>query len=297
MSDLDAPIPKAIPRDRWDRPLIIPPEGGEPRAYTRVSKLAKALDDQHMLMLWQQRKVLEGVIRRPDLLTRGAGVIAKGDPDTDQPTKKALNAICGEAREAAGANKGSSAGTGFHDLTEAIDRGNEPLYVPDSDRARLNAYRYAMADYIPLDIETFVVNDRVRAAGTFDRLLLCPDGKVRVGDLKSGKSEGEYPLATTMQIATYANGLRYSVDENGQPVRSPLHPDLDLTTGLLIWLPPWGGCDVIALNLELGWEAALLAEQVHHNVRKWKKNDLIRTSFFESDATLTQGESEEVTSE
>ena len=32
-----------IPRDRWDRPLIIPPNGGQPVAYTRVSTLAKAL--------------------------------------------------------------------------------------------------------------------------------------------------------------------------------------------------------------------------------------------------------------
>lgn len=279
-----------VPTDRWDRPLIVPPEGGKAGAYARVSSLAKALDDQMFLMAWKQRKTLEGVIRRPDLLTRAAGVLAKGDPDNDSATKKALNAICGEATTAAGADRGSSAGSGFHDLTEAIDSGNEPLFVPEADQARLSAYRHATAAFTPLDIETFVVNDVVRAAGTFDRLLLCPDGKVRVADLKSGKSEGEYPLATATQIAIYANGVRYRV-EDGEPIREPLHPELDPDTGVLIWLPPSGGCQIIYLNLELGWEAAQIAADVHYKVRKWKKQDLIRPdSFFESDVTLTQQE-------
>lgn len=297
MSDDDARTPQGIERDRWKRPLIIPPEGGKAVAYTRVSSMAKALDDQTFLMLWKQRKTLEGVVRRPDLLTRAAGVLAKGDPDNDKETKKRLNSICAQATEAAGANKGSSSGTGFHDLTEAIDSGNEPLFVPEADKARLTAYRYAMRDYVPLDIETFIVNDEVRASGTFDRLLLCPDGKVRVADLKSGKSEGEFPLATTIQIAIYANGVRYEIDpETKEPIRKPLHPDLDLSTGLLIWLPPWGGCEVIPLDIELGWEGAKIAQQVHHGVRKWKKTDLIRPdSFFEQGVTLTQTESEEVT--
>lgn len=285
-------------RDRWDRPLIWPLDGDKPVAYTRVSKLAKALDDQQFLMLWKQRKTLEGVIRRPDLLTRAAGVLAKGNPDTDPATKKALNAICGEATTAAGADKGSSAGTGFHDLTEAIDLGNEPLFVPESDKARLDAFKYATKDLIPLDVEAFIVNDIVKCAGTFDRLYLCPDGKVRVGDLKSGKSEALYPLATAVQMAIYARGKRYIPIYDGKPSkdtyvggeRVDLHEDLDLTTALLIHMPPSGGCEVIPLNIELGWKAALLAEQVHHSVRKWKPKDLIREGsyFFDADATLTQ---------
>ena len=69
-------------------PPIIPPDGGEPVAYTRVSTLAKALDDLNNLMAWKARKTAEGLVRRPDLLTRVAGAIANGDPDTDWPTKK-----------------------------------------------------------------------------------------------------------------------------------------------------------------------------------------------------------------
>lgn len=248
-----------IPRDRWNRPLIIPPSGGDPIAYTRVSTLAKALDDQSALTLWKQRKTAEGLLRRPDLMTRVAGALSNGDPDADWPTKRDLNSIVNEATEAAGASKGSSAGTGFHALTEAVDRGDEPLFIADPDRVRLDAYREAMRGYRALDIETFVVNDTIRAAGTFDRLWLCPDGRVRVGDLKTGKSEADYPGATAQQLAIYANGFRYDPVSGG---RIPLHADLDLTVGLLVHMPPTGGCTVIPLDIARGWEAAQVAAKV-----------------------------------
>lgn len=263
--------PVEIPRDRWQRPLIVPPGGGAPIAYTRVSTMAKALDDLSNLMAWKCRKTAVGLVRRPDLLTRIAGAIANGDDDTDWPTKRDLNAICEEATEAAGATKGRSAGTGLHALTEAIDRGDEPLFVPPADQARLDAYRAATVGYRALDAETFIVCDELQAAGSFDRLWLCPDGRVRVGDLKSGKSEKDFPLATAMQISVYAHGSRY----NPETGRSPLHADLDLTTGLLIHMPPSGGCEVVPLDLEKGWRAAQLAAEVHHTVRKWKAADLI----------------------
>lgn len=276
-----------IPRDRWGRPLITPPQGGKPIPYVRASTLAKTLDDLSQLMLWKQRKTLEGVLRRPDLLTQAAGAIANGDPDTDYATKKALNAICGQAMEAAGSSKGSSAGTGLHALTEAIDRGEEPLFVPDADRARLEAYRAAVAPLTSLEAETFIVCDLLTAAGSFDRLWGIPAGftdsrgytferdTVAIGDLKSGKSEAEYPLGTTTQESIYAHGERYD-PQTGE--RAMLHPDLDRSVGLLIHLPPSGGCEVIALDLVKGWEAAQQAAVVHHRVRKWKPADLILAS-------------------
>lgn len=264
-----------IARDRYGRPLIVPPGGGKPAPYTRVSTMAKALDDLSQLMLWRQRKTAEGLLRRPDLLTRVAGIIANGDPDTDWRTKKDLNEVCSEATEAAGSSRGSSAGTGFHALTEAIDRGEEPLFVPPGDVARLDAYREATAGYTALDAEVFVVCDELEVAGSFDRLWLCPDTWVRVGDLKTGKSEAAYPLATAIQIATYANSQRYNV-ETGE--RTPLADNLDLTTGLLIHMPPSGGCEVIPLDIEKGWRAARLAAEVHHEIRRWKAKDIIRPS-------------------
>ena len=260
-----------IPRDQWKRPLIIPPGGGKPVAYTRASTLAKALDDLNNLMAWKARMTAIGILRRPDLLTRVAGIIANGDPDNDWPVKRDLNAVVSEATEAAGATTGRSAGTGFHALTEAIDRGEEPL-APEADKARLVAYRKAMAGYQVLEAETFVVCDPLGTAGSFDKLLRCPDGKVRVGDLKSGKSEKAFPLSTSVQLAIYTNGKRY---DPATGTRSDLHPDLDLSEALLIHMPASGGCEVVSLDIEKGWRAAQLAAQVHHEVRKWKADDLI----------------------
>lgn len=251
-----------IRRDRWDRPLIIPTHGGDPIAYTRVSTLSKALDDINNLMSWKQRKTAQGLLMRPDLMTRLSGVLATGrDSEADKTTKSAFNDACREACDAAGAGAGASAGTGFHSLTEAMDRGQEVLFVSDADQLRLDAYKAATETLTVLDIECFVVNDVVQAAGTFDRLVRLPDGAVVVADLKTGKSEPAFPFATTVQIATYANGQRYDAD-TGE--RSQLHADLDITRGLLIHLPANGGCTLHVLDLELGWEAAQIATQVRY---------------------------------
>ena len=261
-----------IPRDRWKRPLIIPLGGGPPVAYPRVSTICKTLDDTTNLAAWGKRKVAEGMLRRPDLVTRVAGVLANGDPDTDRSVKRELDEICEEATTAAGATKGRSAGTGFHGLTEAIDRGEEPLYVPDADRPRLDAYRDTMAAYSAVDVETFIVQDEVRAAGTFDRLLMCPDGRVRVADLKSGKWEAQYPFSTCVQVSIYSHGKRYDPETGA---RTHLHPDLDLDVGLLIHMPPTGGCFLYELNLTHGWKAARLARAVY-DMRALKTGDLVR---------------------
>lgn len=270
MSADTAPVVE-VPRDRWGRPLITPPNGGDPQPYTRVSTLAKVLDDTSALTAWKQRKVAEGLLRRPDLLTRTAGALAGGDPDTHWPTKRAINAVCREATEAAAASKGASAGTGMHALTEAIDAGAEPLWVPDADRPRLDAYRAATEGYRALDSETFVVCDELRAAGSLDRLWLCPDGAVRVGDLKTGTHEADFPLAAATQVSIYAHGQRYDPETGA---RTPLHDALDQTTGLLIHLPPSGGCRIYHLNLDLGWRAARTAAYVHHTIRSWTPVDI-----------------------
>lgn len=263
-----------IPRDQWDRPLIIPLGGGDPVAYTRPSTLAKTLDDQQNLIRWNQRKTAEGLLRRPDLQTRLAGLLANGNPEDDWRVKKALDKICHEAKEAAGASSGASSGTGLHGLTQAIDSGREPEFVPEHARPQLAAYRAAMAPYEVLDVETFVVNDMIHAAGTFDRLARCPDEWVRVGDVKTGKWEAEYPLATAIQMAIYARGHRYD-PTTGQ--RDRLADRLDVHTGLLIHLPASGGCQVIPLDLERGWQAAQEAARVR-DIRKWTAADLVRST-------------------
>ena len=137
---------------------------------------------------------------------------------------------------------------------------------------RLDAYRKATAPFEVLDVETFVVSDDVRAAGTFDRLVRCPDGRVRVADLKSGKSEADYPLATATQLATYANGKRYDpetvlrADPPPRPRRHrrPADPP-----------PPAGGCRGDHARPRSGLAGRASRDEVHQFLRTWKAADLI----------------------
>lgn len=287
-------------RDRWDRPLIIqvdadgiPQPDEKPVPYVRASKLPDMLKDSEQLTKWKMRKVAEGLLLRPDLMTRLAGIFATMEPD-DRRTKGALNGVCDQAMEAAKASSGSSRGTGLHSLTEAVDRGQSVPWVGAEDEARLDAYRDALlgSGYTPLEWELRVVNDDLRSAGTFDRLWLCPDGRVRIGDLKTGKWDAQYPLGVTVQIAGYARSKRYDV-ETGQ--RSVIHPDLDMEVGLLVHLPePAKGekpeCNVVPLDLKRGYHAATVASLLYHDIRKWKAKDLTLPSFFDEGASMTQAQ-------
>lgn len=262
-----------ISRDRWGRPLIIPPDGGQPMPYTRVSSMAKTLDDTSNLMAWKQRVTAVGLARRVDLRTRLAGVIASHADPVGGDGKRDLNAVCAEAAEAGGGSTAASTGTGIHELTEAVDRGTDPadLLVDEHLAGRLRQYAEATAALEVLAIETFVVNDELRAAGTFDRLVRLPDGRVVVADLKTGAHDANYPLGVAVQIAIYANGSRYDPDT---AARSVLDWDLDRTTGLLIHLPQKGdGCRLYALDLTAGYRAALVAADVHE-IRAWKAPSL-----------------------
>lgn len=262
-----------VPRDRWGRPLIIPADGGKPVPYVRASTMAKALDDTSNLMLWKQRVTAVGLAKSPHLRARLAGLVAKHFDPIGGDGKRDLSELVEEAAEAGGASDAASMGTGLHSLTEAVDAGTpiSELLVDDQTQGRLVEYADATSGLEVLDVETFVVNDTVQAAGTFDRLVRLPDGRVVVADLKTGAHDANYPLGVATQIAVYANGLRYD-PATGE--RGVLHADLDVSMGLLIHLPQKGaGCDLYALDLVKGWEAALEARRVY-DIRKWKAADL-----------------------
>jgi hypothetical protein len=298
----DTSTKQEIPRDRWGRPCIYAPEVVpllprlaqlearveldddfteeeanewselrrmcKPLAYTRMSTLAKVLDDPTNLTKWKQRQTAIGLLKRPALMTRLSGIVANGDLDGYE-AKKNLNRLCEDAIEASGGSDRASAGTGLHALTEALDAGKPLEFVAPADLARVHEYRAATEGYTPLKAEGFVVVDEIQAAGSYDRLWRCPDGAVRLGDLKTGAWDKRYPMGVTAQLSGYAHGSHYDL-ETGE--REPIHPDLDLSVGLLISMPPSGGCEVVGLNLEVGWRV-LLASIEAHRLRKLKAKD------------------------
>jgi hypothetical protein len=247
-----APIDdKLLKRDRWGRPMIEPPGGGKAVGYTRVSTLAKVLDDKTALMRWKQRQTALGLGLRPDLASMAAA--CEGD-------NRKLDEVVEQAMTAAQSEKAANIGTTLHLLTEMIDKGGEPnnLHGHMDD---LRAYQNAMAPIEVLASEIFIVCDEVQAAGTFDRLVRLPDGRTMVADIKTGQHEPRYPHAATIQISIYAHGNLYDPDKGRTGLLADLGVEQD--TGLLIHLPAnQGRCELYLLDLSVGWQLARTAVAV-----------------------------------
>ena len=85
-----------IRRDRFGRPLVVPPGGGPRVAYRRTTTFVGALEDTYALQQWKQRQVAIGLGQRPDLVLAAAA--------TDPEDKDRLNEIVEKATEHATAS-------------------------------------------------------------------------------------------------------------------------------------------------------------------------------------------------
>lgn len=247
----DTYVPANVPRDAAGRPKILQPGGGKPVPYTRISTLCKALDDPFGLPPWYGRMTALGIARRPDLLAYAATL-------TSSPADKAeLNKLVDEAMEAAGSSTARNMGSALHRLTEKADSTSEDLTgTPPQMLADLDAYMQATAALEVVAVERFVVVDEVQAAGTFDRLFRCPDGKIRVGDIKTGKDADRYASSTAVQCGLYANGSLYDATTGS---RVPL-TGVDTETAILIHLKPGQQeCNLYLLDIRGAMDAARLA--------------------------------------
>ncbi|WP_043680883.1 PD-(D/E)XK nuclease family protein [Nocardia vulneris] len=251
-----------IPR-KYGKPFLLNPETGQSEVYERASTLAKVLDEEGGLTFWKQCMTAIGVVKRRSLTLQISSLISRDGDEAYDRNKKQFFGILKAATEAAGSGTKAESGTATHEFTEVIDRGEWPEYMPEEIAGPMRAYQEAMQPYRVVDNEPFVVVDKIRAAGSIDKLVER-DGKVQVWDLKTGRSTPKYPLAPLLQLAIYAHGERYN-PETGE--RSPLHENIDLTTGVMIHLPlePVDGayvCHLYELDLVYGWNAVLLALQV-----------------------------------
>lgn len=260
-----------LQRDRWGRPLIVPPDGGKPVPYTRATTVAKTLDDEGSLIKWAQRTTAAGLARRPDLL---ALLATKLDTSGDIPEqhKADVQRICDEAKEHGGGSKAANLGTSLHAFTEQYDLGQTPT-VPADMQADIDAYRTAVEPFEVLAVEQFVVLDEHQIAGTLDRLWRLPDGRVVIADLKTGQNLDYSWRSISVQLAIYAAGTRYHRD-----LRSPLWADgaVDADTGIVIHLPVGQGrCDLYQVDLRAGTVA------LNHSIwaRRWRSRRDLATPF------------------
>lgn len=274
----DTPGP-AIPRDRWKRPLIVPPEGGKPKAYTRCTRFVDCLEDKYHLELWKLRMCAIGLADRPDLLL---SVSAHRDD------KNALNDITERAREAAESSAASTTGTAVHLLCERVDRGRPLGTVPDTARADVEAYQRATAAFENVYIEQFTVHDRLKIGGTPDRVVHWDDTHY-IADLKTGADIEFGALKIAMQLAVYSRSVPYVAPGERRPY--PFHVDQE--RAIVIHLPAGTATPALYfVDIDTGWKAVEVAAQVRgfRSRRNWYEPIVIPDPRPPADAALSSVE-------
>lgn len=275
-----------IPRDRYGRPLVVPPGGGKPTAYTRATTVADTLDDRYNLELWKLRQVASGLSRRRDLValaaaqsTAYATAVERDNSEDEKAAKRALDQICSDAMAAAASGAAANLGTAEHQFVQEINEGRDPV-IPEDLRDDIDAYRNALDGWDVLAAEQFLVLDEQRIGGTADVILRHRQtGITRIGDLKTGRHAVTFgQTSIAMQLSIYSRGVIYHADTGD---REPINVDQD--KAIVIHLPVGSGrCTLYEIDIAAGWEA------VQHAlwVRQWRKHkNLVEPLSFARMAT------------
>ncbi len=282
----------SVPRDQWDRPLVVPRGGGKPRGMTRCTTFIDCLEDKSNLTNWGKRMVLVGAA------AGGNGEHwmdeVRALDHTDKADKKKLDIMAEKCVTAAGSHDRREKGTHLHALTELVDQGLPlPDDISESDFNDMMAYKMATIDFEHLAIEEFLVTDELGVAGTADRRSLYhgppPPGtrankKAKIVDLKTGASQEYSGLKNAMQFAVYSRGAlydftRFPVDVNdAKAFKAWKATEFSEADAWTAWSSPvetdhnWaitihlaagtGVCDLYWVDIAKGWTAAKLAYKV-----------------------------------
>ena len=310
MADPFSTVATELPRDRWGRPLIAPPEGGDATAYTRVTTFVGCLEDTYHLSLWSQRMVTLGMSRRRDLVLAASAI----DDPSDQYQKRKLNDIAKSAKDASAGDAAANTGTAIHSLTERVDRG-EPLseYVPEEYLPDIQAYQDITRGLQSLAIEGFCVRDDLRVGGSYDRIYAFTEefldayaakhggplaypptgdheygvpvqpGDAVIGDVKTGHVDlGAGKIA--MQLGVYANSQDY---DHTLGTRTPLAGNPSKDWGLVIHLPAGTGtARLLWFDIRAGFETA---STLAKGVQDWRKRKDLTHVFTTTTASAQAG--------
>jgi hypothetical protein len=258
------------PKDRWGRYKISDPASGKERGYTRVTTIAKVLDDSSSLADWKTRMAITGIVQRADLLAQAS---------TSLDDRSKLNKIANDAIEAAGAYSRANLGTALHSITQQLDLGMKPQILAglqsdiETYVASIAAWDFGMRKEW---IEVLLINDEFEYAGTADRIVTTRDGKICIFDLKTGTDLSYSFGSIAVQLAMYANADWIYDWKTGE--RTALPEGLDMKEGIICHLPAGeANCKFYTVDLEAGWEAAKMS----FATRNWRKRkDLFKPYTF-----------------
>lgn len=245
-----------VPRDQWGRYELPDPTTGEKmEGWTRATTFAATMAEQYGLSIWKQRQVVWGLSRRPDLLTMAQTISGPED-------KKALGSIVDESHIAAGTQAKANKGSAIHSACHAAERGAFEQ-VPEELRPHVAGYFAALKEHrlevMPEYVERTVVVKSYHVAGTFDNLVRCPDGKIRVLDKKTGRldySDVEFAI----QMALYANADAIFNYDTGR--YEPM-PEVAKDYAILMHIDPESGkAHPERVNIAWGWTWARTSAEV-----------------------------------
>lgn len=271
-------------RDRWGRMLVVPPDGIEPVGYTRVTTVAKALDEGGGLAPWKATMTMLGAYARPGLRSRWETLIAAtaGDPwYASEEAKAQCKALVEECAKVGGASDRAEQGTSLHALTALVDVGRSVTGLTPDTEADLEAYvntlireGISVVELWPGTpaVEVTVVLDRQHVAGTADRIVAVPGFDLPlIADLKTGDLQYSWQ-AIAVQLAAYAHGdavYWQGADPNGSTDERTDMPEVDQRHGLIINMRPGSAhVDLYVVDIEAGWQAFSLSLAA----RQWRSH-------------------------
>lgn len=301
---------KETDRDRWGRYLILHPDTGKEKAWTRATTFAKSISDTYALSQWGLRMALLGATQRPDIVQRAHGKHVKAD-------KKLLDELTAELKTAAGDKVAANLGTSMHSFTELADRawhspdgprsimGQVPPDCRDDVETYIRLLEETGLEPVPNLIEFTTLVKQYGVAGTSDNCykvtkpltlkigraeVRLEPGEYVIGDKKTGRDLDYGWQEIAIQLAVYAQGLNscgrwdrqekkwYPDPLNGAKVRTD--------AGIVVHLPVDKEAEktptVYGVDLESGWNAAVLCERV----RAWRKVRMLASPVMVSEAEV-----------
>lgn len=241
--------------------------------YTRTTTFIDVLEDKSNLAKWQARSTAIGFLKDDSLVNKFRAL-----EDPTGADKSRADMLCKLAQKAADTDLKALQGTALHEITEDIDAGKDPGFIPDDYAKDIEAYRIATQDIEVVGIETFAVLDEFQVGGTFDRLIRVygelaealgvEPGTLLIADIKTGRIDYGFGKIA-MQLAGYSRMKVYDpktherlpLEHNGQPVNQEV--------GLVIHMPTGQGrCELVPVDIAKGWEGLGLADVV----RGWRKH-------------------------
>lgn len=251
-----------VPRDRYGR-YLLPDENGEDTGWTRATTFAATLAESYGLRIWEQRQVVWGLSRRPDLLTLASTISGPED-------KKALGAIVDSAHEAGATQAKANRGSAIHKVIEEVEKGRPFESVPDELKTDVHGYFQEVAGnglvILPEYVERTCIVPTYKVAGTFDNIVRCPDGRLRILDKKTGNLDYA-AIEFAVQMALYANAS--ALRNYGSSTYEPM-PEVSKDYAIIAHIEPGTGrTELHRINIRLGWAWAATCAEVQ-DIRKTK---------------------------